>query len=983
MCPGIARARISCPFHWGHHANLKQPFDLTDNTSIAAATDVANEPLHVGFSGLLGLSLPNNSIIAQLVPPGTTDTPDGASVLANLFGEPNAPTNRSFAISLSRPGFDNRNMSWHAWPSKLALGTQIPEVIDALAALRISSSTTTRRSPPLHTVRQGDGNTQHPSQLTWAQVLSTTSGYLHWRTQISEIIVTDDQGIERSVSLSRSLVDGGRSSLWPVAVLDTGGSNILMRSDLANGLYGAIGIGPASDGMCKRHHFNLYRSVYNPLADYIPCKTPITVSITIGQIRLPLHPIDMSQPPVNDPSSTSCVGTIQADPSIDQGKLPGDIILGVPFLRNVYVVHDLGSGDGTSRAPRFGVASLTNATLAATEFQNVRVKNLNPDGSFPGSDGNSLEQPTGDGMKTALKIGVSILCFVVVCGVLFAVLRWSMRRRLRQERRFAEKSDHAGLGSAANSYRVLLLANGGANKHVKTQDKRGLFQRLFARKGYHPADNGATMELTEDELRMRRFEEYKRRQAQEERDSIWSQSTRVRDTLVEDDRGFGHKVGWSVDEFGNPLLDEQRGRKMKDETSSNSSGRSRTLSPGTVAAERTLMGHGHSSRDREQLNMTGLNLKLDVSQATFTPVDQPTRTLGHARMPLAVEPTLSPLTEAADSQLVTPVSTALQHSVLSYPDVRRSTSPEERVGVDNTPDPNFNRFPTPMGLATRLTAMPSATTTTLLPPASPLSSLRGPRPILPSRNPYRSSSCAPPESKSQVDGSATSSNPLATLPQSPNVTPGGHGSAAPPGFYTYMGASSDPSPIPSVPGPWIVASPIPAPSTPTTPHPLTPHSVQPAARPLAHGRLPPGAAPPMTRQQSIELLSPTDFHSSDSNMRLPSSRAFSPPSNSPPVDVGPIRTDPATFIPFVSSPDAWVPPSIVTGVSTIGAATVNAVLLPTSIPPRASSEESIGNLAVAPGDTSSSNLATPVTSPPSSSTFPEDGHYADPPGQRW
>src|SRR5882757_9399825 len=116
---------------------------------------------------------------------------------------------------------------------------------------------------------------------------------------------------------------------------------------------------------------------------------------------------------------------------------------------------------------------------------------------------------------------------------------------------------------------------------------------------------------------------------------------------------------------------------MKDETGSNGSARSRTLSPRTVAVERTL-------RDRERLDMTGLHLEL-VSQATFTPVDQPTRTLGYARVPLAVEPSLSPLTEVADSQLVTPAFTALQHSVLSYPDVRGPTSPEERVGVEDAP----------------------------------------------------------------------------------------------------------------------------------------------------------------------------------------------------------------------------------------------------------------------------------------------------------
>jgi len=683
-------------------------------------------------------------------------------------------------------------------------------------------------------------------------------------------------------------------------------------------------------------------------------------------MRLPLHPIDMSQPPSNDPSSTSCVGAIQAHPSVDQGKLPGDIILGVPFLRNVYVVHDLGLEDGTSRRPRFGVASLTNATLAATEFQNMRINNLNPDGSSNGKDGNPLEQPTGDGTKTALKIGISILCFVVVCGVLFGVLWWSMRRRLRREQRFAGKFDHAQPGTATNSYRGLLLKNEGNNKHVKTQDKRGLFQRLFARKGYHPASNGVTMELTEDELRMQRFEEYKRRRAQEERDSIWSQSTRVRDTLVGDDHGFGHKVGWSVDDFGNPLdpLDDQRGRKMEDETGSNGSARSRTLSPGTVAAERTIMGHQHPSRDREQSNMAGLALERDVSQATFTSLDQPTRTLGHTRIPLAVEPSLSPLTEAADSQLVTPASTAFQHSMLSYPDVHRSASPEARVGVEGAPDPDFNSSPTPMGSAPRPTqnsAMPSAISTTQPLPATPSSSLRGPRPILPSRNPYRESFRAPAETKSpstKVDESVTSSNPLTTLPPRSNVTPSNHDLAAPPGFSPYMGASTRSSqwaPIPSIPWPL--------------------HSIQPVARPLAHRHLPPGAAPPMTRQRSIELFSPTDSQSPGFNMPLLSSRAFSTPPNTPPADVGLIRTNSTTFIPFASPPDAWAPP-VATGSSTID--TVNAEPLSSL-----SSEGPIGTLAVVPGDRSSSDPATPVTSPQPSSTFPEDGHYADLPVQRW
>ena len=659
----------------------------------------------------------------------------------------------------------------------------------------------------------------------------------------------------------------------------------------------------------------------------------------------------MSLHPSNDPSSISCVGAIQANPSVDQGKLPGDIILGVPFLRNVYVVHDLGSEDGIDRKPRFGVASLTNATLAATEFQNVRVRNLNPDGS---SNGKTPEQPTGDGMKTALKIGIGVLCFVVVCGVLFGMLRCSMRRRLRQEQRLAKELEHARLGSGSNSYRVLLLVDEGTDKHVKTQDKRGFFERLFARNGYRRAGNGEATELTEDELRMRRFEEYKRRQAQEERDSMWSQSTRVRDTLVGGDHGFGHKVGWTVDEFGSPLdpLDEQRGRQMKDATGSSGSARSRTLSPGPVSAERTLMRH--RSPSREQSN-------VDVSHATFTALNQPIRTLGNTRASLAVQPNLSPLTEAADSQLVTPVSTAHQLSTLSHPDVRRSAGSYERVDVEDAPNPYFNPYATPIGsavLPTHESATPSATSIAQLLPATPSGTLRGPRPLLPSRNPYRKSSpplSSSPELRAPSTTVDKSGFPSTAPPPDSIVAPSGYDLVGPPGLSPYMGSHIDPSqrtPIPSAPWPWGFPPPTLSPSAPISFQPPITHSVQPVAHLLAHGPLPPGAAPPMTRQQSIELNTPTKPPSPGFNMPLLSSRAFSTP----------------------------LPPPIVTRTPTINAAMQTPEDPPAPFLPPLSPEESIGQPAMVPVG---SNSVTPVTSPPSSSTFPEDGHSADLPVQRW
>ena len=746
--------------------------------------------------------------------------------------------------------------------------------------------------------------------------------------------------------------------------------------------------------------------MFNQLADYVPCNTPITVSITIGQIQLPMHPLDMSLHPSNDPTSTSCVGTIQANPSVDQGKVQGDIILGVPFLRNVYVVHDLGSKDGIARKPRLGVASLTNATLAAAEFQNVRIKNLSPDGSPNGMNGNSREQPTRDGMNTALKIGVGILIFVVVCGALCGVLRWTMRRRLRQEQRHAKTFERARLGGSGNSYRVLLLADEGTSNRVRTQDKRGFFERLFARKGYHQAGKGESTEPTEDELRMRRFEEYKRRRAQEERDSIWSQGTGARDTLVGDDPGFGHKPKWSMDEFGMPLdpPDDQRGRQMKDETCSSGSTRSRTLSPGPVAADSAPIGHWPSSRASP--NAPGpLASEPYVSQATFTTFEQPTRTSGHARTPLvrtplartplAVEPNLSPLTEATDS-LLTTVSTALQHSTPSHPEMHKLASPEEPVGIEGAPDSDFNPLPTPVGSAARSTdksEMPLTTSITQLRPALPSGSLRGPRPPLPSRNPYRKAvrpTAASPEVRTpstRFDESVISGDSVPVPLPGPIATPSSHGpgAAVPPGLSPYMGAPTDPSQWTSiVPAPRTRGAPTVSPLAPLTPPNSTYRSVQPVAHLLAHGTLPPGAAPPMTRQQSNELFTPANLSSPGFNMPLLSSRAFTTPPNTPPANVVLNRTTSATsFPPVAPLPDSWVPPQAVTGTPTIDTAAPPADLLPTPSPLPLSSREFIEQLTVAQGDGNSGNTATPTTSGPPSSTHPEDGHSGDPPVQSW
>src|SRR5260221_585440 len=169
------------------------------------------------------------------------------------------------------------------------------------------------------------------------------------------------------------------------------------------------------------------------------------MTITInGQPEIPLHPLDLTTESQTDPSSSTCVGLIQtAGGAMDTSPEVSDIILGVPFLRNVYTVmaYDMPYANGTfpnndhdSRDldPRVGLLGLTDSTQAMQEFNNVRVLNV------PLSSGNSSSPTSGQAASSGggkLSVGIHILLALVgvmgVCCVLFT-LRWFLvRRRLR------------------------------------------------------------------------------------------------------------------------------------------------------------------------------------------------------------------------------------------------------------------------------------------------------------------------------------------------------------------------------------------------------------------------------------------------------------------------------------------------------------------------------------------------------------------------
>ncbi|KAG6877721.1 hypothetical protein C0993_004658 [Termitomyces sp. T159_Od127] len=369
----------------------------------AAATDVDAEPLSPGFSGILGLALPLNSIIAGQIPPVTSNSPDGAAWASNLFSitpVSSAPSARFLSLLLSRPGSD-------AVPAQLGIGRHPSFVKD-------------------------------PSAVQYAALESEREGTLFWKVSVREITVWVD-GEARPVQIGTSR----NGAQFPSAVLDSGVPVIFAPSAVANGIYGAIGINPASDGQY-----------------YVPCTTPLNLTITLDdRTAIPLHPLDLTAKPANDNTARFCTGIIQA---LDSSLTPADMILGVPFLRNAYTVMayeppspsgafntptNSSTGAGNIK-PRLGLVGITDPATALGEFNTVRVLNE------PLPSGSSAGAPPGDtGAGTTLgahrvSVGiivlVALLGFFALCLALFGVRWWLTRRRFRR----AEAGAGAGAGAS-------------------------------------------------------------------------------------------------------------------------------------------------------------------------------------------------------------------------------------------------------------------------------------------------------------------------------------------------------------------------------------------------------------------------------------------------------------------------------------------------------------------------------------------------------
>ena len=203
--------------------------------------------------------------------------------------------------------------------------------------------------------------------------------------------------------------------------------------------------------------------------------------------EIPLHPLDLTAEPPQDNQAEFCIGLIQtADAQLsDPSNALGDIILGVPFLRNVYTVmaytapNPNGSfppvnGSNQTITPRLGLLSLTDPTIALEEFYTVRELNQpisggnSSDGSAGGSSGNSTVNLGGKRLSVGIVVLIGILSFFALCCVLF-VARWFMfRRTYRKSVLSATHGDDFGMEKSSTTTEVFMLT-----KTISSKDEKG------------------------------------------------------------------------------------------------------------------------------------------------------------------------------------------------------------------------------------------------------------------------------------------------------------------------------------------------------------------------------------------------------------------------------------------------------------------------------------------------------------------------------
>ncbi|CDW96774.1 hypothetical protein [Sporisorium scitamineum] len=421
---------------------------IVNSQAFGSCDQVSNEDMDSGnFTGIIGLGPPANSLI-QADLNATSNTawlnvnvrpPDTGAVLAGFWYNAR-PGRRFMGIGLQRLEEDGGTGD-----SVLTIGNHDPAYAGS--------------SDP---------------KINYTAAIADADGVVrHWRVALTDISVQLQHGITEPIPIGTSSVIAGSN---PIAVFDSGASVNLGPENTLNALYGAWGIGPASDG-----------------GYYVPCDLQMNVTLGLGGIRIPIHPLDASLQigSGNGPSGDGsvCLGSFQAlrslsgasnGANLNSSFLPADFVLSPAFMRSAYTVFSCDNGLNTTEAlannmtvsspcqAAIGLRSLVNMTAATQQFTAVRIKKQTLGQS--GLHGGHSSSGSGNqkGMSEGIKVVIGCVCAIVVIGVLFGVALWRLRRR-RRRIAAARAALLAAQGEKRDGGAGLGTGSSGTNGHAKKQ----------------------------------------------------------------------------------------------------------------------------------------------------------------------------------------------------------------------------------------------------------------------------------------------------------------------------------------------------------------------------------------------------------------------------------------------------------------------------------------------------------------------------------
>ncbi|KAI0329449.1 acid protease [Cubamyces sp. BRFM 1775] len=284
--------------------------------------------------------------------------------------------------------------------------------------------------------RSNDPDSTIPGQLTIGEVLSNYSDVTkspqlpiqridwdqHWMVALDKggIIGPDGQPIQASVDSELKVI------------FDSGYTLPQVPKSVADAIYSRV---PGAK-------FVNISATATPVWT-LPCTVELNVTFKFGGISYPVHPLDTVmddlQGPLDDNGHPSCVGAFQPMAAEE----PYDIVLGMAFLRNAYILMSFGDFVDGSQAkagdPFIQLHSITNLPEAHQDFVQQRLGGVDTTGFqhlLPSSDEDNT-QVTLTTRQRVREYLPWIVCASILGGLLLAFgvayfFIWRSGRRYRR-----------------------------------------------------------------------------------------------------------------------------------------------------------------------------------------------------------------------------------------------------------------------------------------------------------------------------------------------------------------------------------------------------------------------------------------------------------------------------------------------------------------------------------------------------------------------